>query len=169
LIYLLDKRLRNKRKILYDAPYGFPEIHLNLGMRDIEDISLYPLFPEWGTLTCKWAKPTADQVTLLHDSLIHRAYLSLWVPRNIDILYLPYLSNQESRKTHVIRDIICGGDQFYLLRKGIIQIDPQFFPQTKRLHSNSFYSNRNIFLADRIRPVGKFRLPWALLRNRCQL
>jgi hypothetical protein len=69
LIYLLDKRLRNKRKILYDAPYGFPEIQLNLGMRDIEDISLYPLFPEWGTVTCRWAKPTADQVTLPHDSL----------------------------------------------------------------------------------------------------
>jgi hypothetical protein len=30
---------------------AFPEIQLNPGMRDIGDISLYPLFPSRGTVT----------------------------------------------------------------------------------------------------------------------
>jgi len=35
------------------------ETRLNPGMIDIGDIFVYPLFPEWATLSCRWAKPTA--------------------------------------------------------------------------------------------------------------
>jgi len=56
-------------------------------MREIEDISLYPLFLGRGTLTCRGTEPTAVHAAHTHYTLNHRAYFSLWVPQNIDILY----------------------------------------------------------------------------------
>jgi hypothetical protein len=53
---------------------AFLEIQLNPDMRDVGDISLYPLFPGQDTLICRCAKPTAIYGTHTHYTLTHGGY-----------------------------------------------------------------------------------------------
>ncbi len=59
-----DSRSDNTHMMCFTA---FPEIQLNLGMRDIRDIG-----------DCQWATPT-HPAAITHR---HRAYISMWVPWN---------------------------------------------------------------------------------------